>query len=150
MCSYCGCEAEKVMKALTDEHLEIAALARKVIGELEREELASTAALTAQLATLFDRHCNFEETGLFKQLLQAGEAVEEVESLLEDHLKFRTGFFDPNIASEPDRLRSLIQELLDHAELEETDLFPYAWQVLSGLSWDLLEEDVNRGTFREL
>ncbi len=150
MCSYCGCEAEKVMKALTDEHVEIAELARKVIGELGRGDLDSTAELVTQLAILFDRHGRFEETGLFKQLVQADEAVEEVERLLKDHLKFRTGFFDPNLASQPDRLRSLIQELLDHAELEETDLFPYAWQVLSGLSWDFIEGDLDRGTGREL
>lgn len=140
MCSYCGCEAEKVIKSLTDEHQEIATVARNIVDSLDQYDIESAASLTARLAVLFDRHGRSEEEGLFRQLLLAGEAVEEVEKLLKDHLKFRTGFFDPTATLLPEKLRQLIQELSDHAELEETDLFPYAWQVLPGVSWDLVEE----------
>ncbi|TAN19977.1 MAG: hemerythrin domain-containing protein [Actinomycetota bacterium] len=139
MCSYCGCEAEKVMKALTDEHETIASLARHLISDLDQGNFESAALQTSELAVLFDRHGASEENGLFRQLLLAGEAVEEVEKLLADHIKFRNGFGDPAAVSQPDQLRKLLKELFEHAELEETDLFPYAWQVLPGESWDLIE-----------
>ncbi|MDA8269955.1 MAG: hemerythrin domain-containing protein [Actinomycetota bacterium] len=140
MCSYCGCEAETVMKALTDQHQGIEALTRQVAGALDSEDIAEAASATAKLGALFDRHGRAEEQGLLRQLLLAGEAVEEVERLLSEHEKFRAGLFDPTVVSRPDELRLLLRALLDHAELEETDLFPYAWQVLSGESWDLVEE----------
>ncbi len=139
MCSYCGCEAEKVMKGLSDEHEAIAFLARQIVDNLDQGDIATAAMQTAQLADLFDRHGTSEENGLFRQLLLAGEAVEEVENLLADHIKFRNGFGSPTAASRPDELRELLKELVNHAELEETDLFPYAWQVLPGESWDVIE-----------
>ncbi len=140
MCSYCGCEAEKVMKALTDEHQYIEALIREVRAGLDVGDIGATASASAKLAQVFDQHGKAEENGLLRQLILAGEAVEEVERLLEDHKKFRAGLFDSSIVHHPNELRRLLQELVDHAELEETDLFPYAWQVLPGASWDLVEE----------
>lgn len=140
MCSYCGCEAETVMKALTDQHQSIEALIHQVAGALDSENFAEAASATAKLGVLFDRHGRVEEQGLMRELLAAGEATEEVERLLSEHEKFRAGLFDPTAVSCPDKLRRLLRALLDHAELEETDLFPYAWQVLSGESWDLVEE----------
>jgi hemerythrin-like domain-containing protein len=128
------------MKALTDQHQGIEALTRQVAGALDSEDIAEAASATAKLGALFDRHGRAEEQGLLRQLLLAGEAVEEVERLLSEHEKFRAGLFDPTVVSRPDELRLLLRALLDHAELEETDLFPYAWQVLSGESWDLVEE----------
>ncbi len=48
MCCDCGFESEKVMKVLTNGHLlEIAVMAGKVIGELNRGELISSASLNA-------------------------------------------------------------------------------------------------------
>lgn len=127
------------MKTLTDEHQEIASLARQVIGNLDQGNVEIAASQIAQLAILFDRHGRFEEVSLFHQLVLAGEATEEVANLRADHFKFRNGFFDPTAVSRPEELRKLLQELFDHAELEETDLFPYAWQVLPGASWHLIE-----------
>ncbi|MHB8247235.1 MAG: hemerythrin domain-containing protein [Acidimicrobiales bacterium] len=138
MCSYCGCEAEPVMQGLMDDHAEIAGVARKIAAAIDEGAVSAVVERTLELSQLFDRHTAREEAGLFHQLQLAGEAVAEVDRLLADHRRLRAGLSDPATASRPEQLRQLLTDLLDHAEIEETDLFPYALQVLPGGSWGLM------------
>jgi hypothetical protein len=122
MCSYCGCEAEPVMKALMDDHAEVAALIHEITRALEDGASDLAATRTAQLAELFGRHSESEEVGLFRQLALAGEATGEVDQLLADHRRLRAGPSDSAVTSRPEHLRQLLLDLAHHAEIEDTDL----------------------------
>lgn len=138
MCTYCGCEAEPVMKALMEDHAEVAALIREINHSVEEGGSQRAATATAQLAELFGRHSEAEEAGIFHQLVLAGEATRQIEQLLEAHRRLRSGLGDPDITLQPARLRELLLELRHHAEIEDTDLFPFALQALPSQSWHLI------------
>lgn len=142
MCSYCGCQAEMVISSLTDDHEKISALARDVVDALERGDISNSATSAKELAAVFESHSRSEESGLFHELLLAGEAIEDVMRLQKDHVRFRFAFLDPMATTRPLELKQLVLDLLDHADREETDLFPFALQVLPSLSWNLLEENL--------
>lgn len=138
MCSYCGCEAETVVAALMADHALIADLAYRIRRALDERQLDEAASLTAQLAEAFEAHSLEEEAGLFAQLSAAGEAIEEVEELIGDHRRLRPALSDPAAVRYPQRLLSLLDELMHHAEVEDNDLFPFAMQQLPDACWSAL------------
>ena len=144
MCSYCGCEAEPVVKALMDDHVEIVALMSEILDAVEEGSSERAAKMTTQLAELFGRHAETEEAGLFHQLVLAGEATEEIDRLLEDHRRLRSGLSDPAVTLQTVHLRQLFVELHHHAEIEETDLFPFALQVMPPQSWSIIRQVASR------
>lgn len=138
MCSYCGCEAESVVAALMADHAIIADLAYRVRRALDEGLLGEAADLTAQLGEAFEGHSLEEEAGLFAQLRSAGEALEEVGLLIEDHRRLRPALSDPAAVDDPERLLGLLDELTRHAEVEDNDLFPFAMQQLPDACWSAL------------
>jgi hemerythrin-like domain-containing protein len=139
MCSYCGCEAEPVVEALMADHGWIASRVRAIEQALETERTDDVGWLVAGLAEAFAHHAQLEESGLFAQLREAGEAVEEVDRLIEEHRRLIAGL-SAQPAAEPARLRGLLADLIRHAEIEDTDLFPFAMQMLPNECWGLVEE----------
>ncbi|MHB1986568.1 MAG: hemerythrin domain-containing protein [Acidimicrobiales bacterium] len=121
-----------------DDHAEIAGAVREIVEALEQGESRRAATRTRRLAELFGRHAQAEETGIFGQLLLAGEAAGEIEHLLADHRRLLAALSDPAAVSRPEYLRQLVFDLCHHAEIEETDLFPFALQVLPGHCWNLI------------
>lgn len=140
MCSYCGCEAEPSISALMEDHAVIAELAYRVNQALDRDDPATAKPLLAQLADRFAQHSLTEEGGLFAELAKAGEAALELHRLLADHTRLRSLLASPALAKQPDRLRAALAELAEHAETEDTDLFPYALQVLPSQSWNRINQ----------
>ena len=138
MCSYCGCEAEAVVAALMADHAVIADLAYRVRRALDERRFDEAADLTAQLADAFEGHSLEEEAGLFAQLRAAGEAIEEVEELIGDHRRLRPALSDPAAVDDPQRLICLLDDLTRHAEIEDSDLFPFAMQQLPDAGWSAL------------
>ena len=136
VCSYCGCEAEPLITALMDDHAVIAHLAYRVGQALERDEVSTVPLLMAEMAERFELHSLKEEAGLFAELAAAGEAREELDRLLADHARLRPLLADSSIAGRPEDLRVAVAELIEHAETEDNDLFPYALQVLPAQAWD--------------
>ena len=140
MCSYCGCEAEPVVNTLMDDHAAIGVQARRITEELDDRHFHRAEELVAELAGFFDHHARMEEAGLFAQLRRAGEATEEVDRLVGEHRRLLGGLRRPDVAEGPHELRTLLMDLLRHAEVEDTDLFPFAMQVLPNPSWDMAEQ----------
>ena len=135
MCSYCGCEAEPVIKALMEEHASIALGVRRarmaIVGGRTDEARAAVAALSDEL----DRHSRGEEAGLFAQLKLAGEALDEVRRLEVEHVQLRCALADVTAVTRPEELEDLFELLTRHAETEDDDLFPFALQRLPDRAW---------------
>lgn len=136
MCSYCGCEAEPLITALMDDHAVIAHLAYRVGQALDRDEISAIPALMGEMAERFEIHSLKEEAGLFAELAAAGEATAELERLLADHARLRPLLADPGIVGHPEDVRAAVAALIEHAETEDNDLFPYALQILPAPAWD--------------
>jgi hemerythrin-like domain-containing protein len=135
MCSYCGCEAEAVIAGFMADHARIGDLEYRILQAVDDQRLDDAAGLTRELAEVFSRHSLAEESGLFAQLQQHGEAVEEVDRLVGEHRRLRPSLAAEDLVSDPERLRQLLAELALHAEVEDNDLFPFAIQVLPDDCW---------------
>ncbi|HET6966309.1 MAG TPA: hemerythrin domain-containing protein [Acidimicrobiales bacterium] len=138
MCSYCGCEAEPVIERLMDDHALISDLIYRIRDALDSGRPGDADSLTARLSAEFDRHSRSEEAGLFAQLREAGEAVDEVDDLVADHERLRPALAQPGPAADPDGLRELLSAVTRHAEVEDNDLFPFALQQLPNERWAAL------------
>lgn len=136
MCSYCGCGAEPLIAALTDDHALIADLAYRVVQALDSADTGRAESLMWRLAQAFASHSMREEAGLFAEMVAAGEAAAEVRQLVADHQRLRPLLASPRLARSPHQLRAALADLERHARTEENDLFPYALQVLPASSWD--------------
>lgn len=149
MCSYCGCEAEPSITALTEDHAVIADLAyqlnRLVHADYQEGDADGARTLLADLAERFRVHSLREEQGLFAELAAAGEATGELRRLLADHRRLRPLLASPDLVDQPGRLRATLAELAQHAETEDNDLFPYALQTLPAEKWDRINRAVTRG-----
>ncbi len=140
MCSYCGCEAEPAISGLMRDHAAIAALGVSIAAALEQNQLGVAQQRSVELAELFEEHSRLEEAGLFAELRRAGEAIEELDLLVADHRRLVAGLTRGDVIEQPDTLRALLGELARHAETEDSDLFPFAVQVLPNESWKAVEE----------
>lgn len=140
MCSYCGCEAEPVIASLMNDHAAIATRARRIRGALADNHLEAARRFVAELASFFEHHGQVEEAGLFAQLRDEGEAAGEVAGLVDDHRRLVAGLSRPDIVERRQDLEQLLAELLAHAEVEDSDLFPFAMQVLPNPCWALVEK----------
>jgi hemerythrin-like domain-containing protein len=140
MCSYCGCEAEPSITALIHDHAVIADLAYRVDQGFGSGDAGAARSLMVVLAERFRVHSLKEEAGLFAELARRGEAPSELQRLLADHNRLRALLASPGLADRPHRLRAAIQELAEHTEIEDNDLFPYALQVLPAEAWDRINQ----------
>jgi hemerythrin-like domain-containing protein len=136
MCSYCGCEAEPAVTALMNDHAVIADLAYRATHALDGDNREGARLLVAELAERFRVHSVLEEAGLFAELAAAGEAEAELFRLIDDHERLRPMLASPDLLDDGVRLASVLAELAEHAETEDSDLFPYALQVLPAPSWE--------------
>lgn len=140
MCSYCGCEAEPVIERLMEDHALISDLIYRIGEALDSGCPEEAERLTATVAAEFERHSRGEEGGLFAQMTEAGEAVEEVERLVSEHRFLRPALREKGLAGDPTRLRSLLSMVTRHAEIEDNDLFPFALQQLPNERWASLAD----------
>jgi hemerythrin-like domain-containing protein len=135
MCSYCGCEAESVIAGLMADHAKLGDLAYRICRALDDQRLDEAAGLIPELAKTFARHSLREETGLFAELRQRGEAVGEIDRLVGEHCRLRPALAAESLVNDVESLRVLLAELAHHAEIEDNDLFPFAMQLLPDACW---------------
>lgn len=140
MCSYCGCEAEPAIQKLMDEHAVIGDLVYRVRAALEAGDADEAERLTDRLADEFERHTLGEEAGLFARMREAGEALNELDGLLEDHRRLRPALRERGLTADADRLRVTLRAVTRHAEIEDNDLFPYALQLMPDEQWAALAD----------
>lgn len=136
MCSYCGCESEPLISALTDDHSAIADLSYRIGDALDRCDKEAVQQALAELSERFDRHSRREEAGLFAELDSSAAVAGELARLRSDHRRLRRILASTTLADRPCHLRDALADLELHARVEDNDLFPYALQVLPATSWD--------------
>lgn len=134
MCSYCGCESEAVIAGLMADHEMVGVLAHQATSAHERGDTDEAVVTSARIAALFDAHGEEEETGLFAELKAQGLALDAVARLEADHHRIGVGL-GLLAAGDTAALPQVLAELLDHAEREDTDLFPAALQLLPDECW---------------
>ena len=140
MCSYCGCEAEPVIALLMDDHATIASMVRDAESYLDCGNVGRAFESAAGIQVMFGRHSRMEEKGLFAQLLAAGEATDEVATLIVEHRKITAGLSAAAGVRDGDLLRRVLRFLTTHAQTEDDDLFPFALQRLPNENWGFVEE----------
>ncbi len=149
MCTYCGCEAETELCSLAHDHAKMETLTGEISAALDADELRRAHELMVKLLVLFDGHVAQEESGLFRQLMDAGEAREEVGRLKAEHRTLRQEL-SVAVMEGLSGVRGPLSELCQHAYVEDTDLFPFAQQVLSDDRWARLGGHPHTGTTSEL
>jgi hemerythrin-like domain-containing protein len=117
------------------DHAKIGDLEYRICRALDAQRMNEAADLTQKLAALFARHSAWEEAGLFAQLRQRGEAVEEIDRLVGEHRRLCQALAPEDPGNDVERLRQLLVELAHHAEVEDNDLFPFAMQLLPDACW---------------
>ncbi len=138
MCTYCGCEQLPAIAHLAHEHDEIERLASDLAATVEAGRSQQASALLANLVRAFEQHAAGEEAGLFEQLRQAGEGLAELDRLVGEHRAFREQLTDQCLLDDSARTQRVLRELCEHADVEDTDLFPFAQQVLPDWRWEQL------------
>jgi hemerythrin-like domain-containing protein len=117
------------------DHALIGDVTYRIGRALDDQRLSEVPGLTSELAAIFVRHSRWEEAGLFAQLWQRGEAVEEIVRLEDEHRRLRRSLAAEGLANDVERLRQLLAELAHHAQVEDNDLFPFAMQQLPDACW---------------
>jgi hemerythrin-like domain-containing protein len=135
MCSYCGCEAEAVIAELMADHTRISDLGYRIGRALDDQRVDEAAGLIQELARIFARHTHLEETGLFAELIRRGGAGEEIDRLVGEHRRLRPALAAEGLVDDVGQLRQLLGEVARHAEVEDSDLFPFAVQMLPDACW---------------
>lgn len=134
MCSYCGCESEAVIAELMAEHEQVGVLAQRATTALAAGDRDQAVTCCAEIAALFDRHGAKEEAGLFAEWRAGGLAPEAVQGLEADHRRIEVGLA-LLAAGDTTHLGHVLADLVDHAEKEDSDLFPAALQLLPNDAW---------------
>jgi hemerythrin-like domain-containing protein len=129
-----------VIEELMRDHADITARARHILDELGRGRHHEADRLRADLIDVFDRHRVKEEAGLFCELHEAAEADQQMQLLRGEDELVRTELAVWTAVDDPDELRRALGDLMRHAELEDTDLFPFAMQFLPTNRWELVEQ----------
>ena len=140
MCSYCGCEAEPVIALLMDDHATVASRIGEAESRLDAGDLDRACEVAADIQIIFGRHSRMEERGLFAQLEAAGEATEQVRTLVVEHRKITAGLSAAAGARDGALLKRVLGFLSIHAQTEDNDLFPFALQRLPDENWGLVED----------
>ncbi len=140
MCSYCGCEAETVISELMADHAEIALMVDHVNAALARGNRTAAAATCGEIAQLFSAHARKEEEGLFAALRSDPLAAEAVRELESEHRQLELSLEKAARGlSAPADIFLALATLLDHANREDTDVFPVALQVLPDSAWERIQ-----------
>lgn len=135
MCTYCGCESEAFVAELMADHQRISALANQAVAALSRGDRAEAASTCAEVAALFGAHSEKEERGLFAELQAEPLAVDAISRLEADHRRLQVEL-SMLATGETSSMETILADLLDHAEREDSDLFPAALQLLGDDAWD--------------
>lgn len=141
MCEHCGCRGVEPIAELMDEHYALLDLAGDVRRQLVHGERAAAVSTLGQLADELVRHVGREERGVFTALREDGEFAEAVDELEAEHRTFdlELAELDPDSAGFPDRVTSLLDDLVLHIDKENLGIFPVAVVTLGARGWATIE-----------
>ncbi len=135
MCDDCDCRELAPIGELSTEHERIGSLAAILRREVESGSPDRAAALSALQAAL-GPHLAKEEIGLFAQLEGRPGFAWYLEQLHGEHARARSSLLSPDAVqmSAPEVLAAL-DDLTEHIQTEEYDLFPASRLILDDLAW---------------
>lgn len=139
MCEHCGCREFGPIQRLYEEHNRLLALIERVRDEVRAGDLFAAGGVLTQLIEGINPHSRREEKGLYLQL--DAEDAEYVQRLMAEHREVDELVVPGNLV--PGRTGELLRGLdllSQHIFVEEQDLFPYAYQVLSNEAWDRIDQ----------
>lgn len=134
VCSYCGCESEKVIAVLMDDHERIGLLCREAQSAVDDGDRDRGVSLCREIARLFDVHAGKEQEGLFRELRAERLADDVVDRLEGDHRALVVALA-LLAAGDLTDMDEVLAALIDHAEREDSDLFPAALQLVPNEAW---------------
>lgn len=145
VCSYCGCEAESVIAELMADHADIALRVDKVNAALAVGDRDAAMTICAEIAALFSAHTRKEEAGLFAELQLDTLATSTIGELEAEHRQLEESLAKAAAgAAAAEDVFLALESLLDHANREDTDVFPVALQVLPDAAWDRVKDVMGR------
>jgi hypothetical protein len=130
-----------VIEHLGADHEDLLSRAGDVRRLLRAGRGKDASAAFVELVLALRQHTTVEEAGLFTGLRAAGEMVDAVAALAEDHLAvWRTvERLDPHDAGWDAAVTRLLDDLHDHIAREEYDLFPASLIAIGPADWDAVE-----------
>jgi hemerythrin HHE cation binding domain-containing protein len=137
MCDYCGCRSDATIAGLSADHERLSVLASEVARSLDAENMTAARRTLVVLSHLLSAHTRREETGLFAELLAAGELAGAVDARCAEHDEIGTAVDAALLPSGIDRAaaRGALDLLASHIWAEETDLFPAATLALPAIAF---------------
>jgi hemerythrin-like domain-containing protein len=137
MCEHCGCRGVEPIAALMDEHFALRATAARVRNRLARDDRSGAAVELIRLRDDLEPHVWKEERGLFAAMREAGDFVEHVDELEDEHLAIDDAIeaLDPADPTWPQQVVRLLDLLEDHIDKENLGLFPAAVVSLGARGW---------------
>ncbi len=121
MCSYCGCEAKSVIRALMEDHARIAAPGARITDAPDCPHFALAEELVSELAGFLDHHGRQEEEADVLVRLSDAEVLDEMDRLVAEHRWLSGGLSRSDIVEHPAELRRVL------VELHRRELSPQAW-----------------------
>jgi len=141
VCDYCDCRELTPIRELSEEHERIAALAANLRDGLLRAEASShidvAEGALAALRSALSVHLEREEAGLFVELARRGGFDWYIRELAGDHERARATLLSPlaSVSTDIPMLLAALDDLAQHIETEEYDLFPASRLILDDESW---------------
>jgi hypothetical protein len=138
VCDYCDCRDIVPIRELSDQHERIG----KLMAELrvlfgQGGETSASGVMTA-LQGLLAPHLVLEEEGIFAQLAGRPGFEWYLDQLSSDHARARAGLLsaDPGCPGWSEGVLAALDELADHIEVEEYDLFPASRVIIDDAGWE--------------
>ncbi len=137
MCDYCDCRDLAPIRALSDDHDRIGSLMARLRGHLASREDAGAAAVLAELQGALASHLAREEAGILPELARRTGFTDYLDQLAAEHASARAGLIalDPAEPGWEARVPAMLDELVEHINLEEYDLFPASRMIIDDAGW---------------
>lgn len=146
MCEYCGCRGVPPIAELMEEHTALVDLAHYVRHDLGAGNPAAAMSRLTGLVALLDRHVQREEDGVFRAMRTAGEFVDEIDALEDEHRDFASAIalLDPGSADFTAQVARLLDDLAVHVEREDLGIFPVSVVTLGASGWAIVDQAHSR------
>ncbi|MEU9244242.1 hemerythrin domain-containing protein [Streptomyces shenzhenensis] len=144
MCEYCGCQSLASIDELTREHDEVVRLISHLRPAHEAGDVARTAEIAREIATVLAPHTQVEEHGLFPAM--AADFPEQIAALEAEHRSVESVLAEaadgttPSDPAWPHRLMEVMAMLRNHILKEQDGVFPAALANLGTEEWEAVEK----------
>ncbi|MFW6599545.1 hemerythrin domain-containing protein [Propionibacteriaceae bacterium Y2011] len=141
MCEYCGCRENPAIGRLMDEHDQLLTQLDRARRQLAAGDGAGLEQTLTEFGALLGAHTGLEEAGIFAAMKQAGEFVEVVDELTQEHrdLDSVLAALDTTAADLDQQLVVMTADLTEHIDKENNGIFPASVVSLHPQDWLVVE-----------